>query len=153
ALHTTVVVRLAAGQIVDVEQTLQHRDDVAEAHERSGNPDAPLHRHAVPGRELARLVGNAEHPREVVEGDGALLRRAAVAGRIDQRRLAVARIGERLTVRGEQRPALVQRTDLQDADPEALDDAAWILIHDVPGRPRQLDAVAVHHVGDRRAVD
>ena len=27
------------------------------------------------------------------------------------------------------------------------------LVHDVPRRARQLDAVAVHHEGDRRAVD
>src|SRR5262249_8511423 len=46
-----------------------------------------------------------------------------------------------------------QRPDLEDPDPEAADDRPRIAVHDVPRRPRQLDAVAVHHEGDRRLVE
>src|SRR3954471_18977594 len=63
------------------------------------------------------------------------------------------RVAEGLFVGGKQFVALEQRSNLENLDAEAGDDAARILVHDVPGRARQLDPVAMHHERDRRAVN
>ena len=76
----------------------------------------------------------------------------AVARRIDERGLARAGEGEGVAVGGEERGPIVQRRDLDHLDAEGRDDGARVAVHDLGRRGRELDAVAVHHEHEGRAV-
>ena len=152
ALHVAVVMALATREPVDEKQALQHRDEVAIAHQRTGDPDLPVHGDAVGARELPGLPLDPMLRGEPVEVDDLAVARP-VAGREDQVRPPLLRHAVPLAVGFIQPRAVVQGRYLDDADPQRLDDRARVLVHDAVGRTGKLDAVAVHDEGDRRPGD
>ncbi len=58
--HMAVMVRLAAGQVVDKEQAFHHRGQVAVAHQAAGQPNGSIHGHAIGGGERGKFRVNAQ---------------------------------------------------------------------------------------------
>ncbi len=137
------MVTFTTRKLVHEEDALEHRGQVPETHQRTGNPDPGVHGHALLAGEGLDFLFDAIAAGEV----GKTLLRGT--RRIDHARTALPREVPRLLVGLEEGRFIMEARGLDDFHPEGLDNRTRILVHDRLGRPGELDAIAMHDKGHR----